>query len=220
MPASARTFVGGSFDVFDELAEMFVGWAVPGGPHTSDVLRHAGLAAHTRMLDVGCGTGRLLAQAARREPSAVLVGVDNDRDSIAIARDRARTAPAPIELHLASADELPFADGSFDVVTAIFVLGDLAGAVRVSVLAEIRRVLEPTGRLLVLDWVRGGCTLARVAADTLAALPVPGRAQPPSSGRASRMLDAAGFDDVESARRYCTLGGAAELTVARRPFAD
>jgi SAM-dependent methyltransferase len=219
MPSSARTFVSGNFDVFDEIAELFVGWAVPGGPHTSDVLRYAGLAAHTRMLDVGCGTGRLLAQAARREPSAVLVGVDNDRDSIAIARDRARTAPAPIELHLASAVELPFADGSFDVVTAIFVIGDLATSPRAQVLAEIRRVLEPTGRLLVLDWARGGCTFARLAADALAMLPVP-RRERPSSGRASRILDAAGFDDVESPRRYCTLAGAAELTVARRPFAD
>ena len=219
MAATTRTFASGSFDVFDEIAEMLVGWAVPGGPHTSDVLRYAGFAARTRMLDVGCGTGRLLAQAARREPSAVLVGVDRDRDSIAIARDRARTAPAPIELHLATAEHMPFADGTFDVVTAIFVLGELPAPARARVLAEVRRVLEPTGRLLVVDWLRGGCALARLAADALAAMPLPLVPRHPAAGRIARTLEDAGFEDVESPRRYCTISGAAELTVARRPFA-
>lgn len=219
MPASTRTFAAGSFDVFDELAEMLVGWAVPGGPHTADVLHHAGLAAHTRMLDVGCGTGRLLARAARLEPSAVLVGVDTDRDAITIARDRARTAPAPIELHLASADRLPFTVNTFDVATAVFVIGDLGASVRARVLGEIRRVLEPGGRLLVVDWVRGGCTLARIAADAIAAVPLPPVTTRVCPGRVSRMLEDAGFDEVETVHRYCTLAGAAELAVARRPFA-
>ncbi len=219
MAASTRTFVSGSFDVFDELAEMLVGWVVPGGPQTADVLHHAGLEARTRMLDVGCGTGRLLARAARLEPSAVLVGIDNDRDAITIARDRARTAPSPIELHLASADRLPFVASTFDVATAVFVLGDLPSPARASVLGEMRRVLEPGGRLLVVDWVRSGCVIARVAADAVAAVPLAGLATRERHGRASRMLEAAGFDEVETARRYCTLAGAAELAVARRPFA-
>ena len=220
MAASSRTFAAGNFDVFDELAEMLTGWVVPGGPHTSDVLHHAGLEARTRMLDLGCGTGRLLAQAARREPSAFLVGIDNDRDSIAIARDRARTAPAPIDLHLGSAEQLPFADAYFDVVTAVFVLGDMPHTLRARVLAEIARVLTPLGRLLVVEWVRGGCLLARLAGDAVAALPLPGTERSLRPGRAPRFLDAAGFEEVESPEHYCTLSGAAELTIARRPLAQ
>ena len=95
-----------------------------------------------------------------------------------------------------------------------------AAPARASVLGEIRRVLEPGGgRLLVIDWVRSGCVIARVAADAVAAVPLAGLATRERHGRASRMLEAAGFDEVETARRYCTLAGAAELAVARRPFA-
>lgn len=218
MAPTSRTFAAGNFDVFDELAEMLAGWILPGGSYRTDVFHHAGLEARTRMLDLGCGTGRLLAQAARREPSAFLVGIDDDRDSIAIARDRARTAPAPIELHLASAERLPFTDAYFDVVTAVFVLGDMASPLRARVLAETARVLKPLGRLLAVDWVRGGGLLARVAGDAVAALPVPVLGRSPRPGRTARLMDAAGFDEIDSPARYCTLSGAAELTIARRPL--
>jgi SAM-dependent methyltransferase len=216
MAATSRTFAAGNFDVFDELSELLVGWMVPGGSRTSDVLHHAGLEARTRLLDVGCGTGRLLARAARREPSAFLVGVDTDRDSIEIARDRARTAPAPIDLHVASAERLPFADAYFDVVTAVFVLGEMRPEVRAAAVAEIARVLRPLGRLLVVDWVRGGCVLARVASDALAATPLRWLAGPPRAGRTARLVASDDFDELESPTRYCTLAGAAELTIARR----
>jgi ubiquinone/menaquinone biosynthesis C-methylase UbiE len=219
MATSSRSFAAGSFDVFDELSEMLAGWMVPGGPHTGDVLSHAHLEARTRMLDLGCGTGRLLARAARREPSAILVGVDNDRDSIAIARDRSRSAPAPIELHVGSAERLPFADGYFDVVTAVFVLGEMRPEVRSAALAEIARVLKPLGRLVVVDWTRGGCLAARLAGDAVARLPLGWFVSTRRSGRSARLLATAQFDDIESPARYCTLGGGAELTVARRVLA-
>ena len=219
MAATSRTFAAGSFDVFDELSELLVGWMVPGGPHTGDVLNHARLEARTRMLDVGCGTGRLLARAARREPSAILVGVDNDRDSIEIARDRSRSAPAPIELHVASAERLPFADAYFDVVTAVFVLGELRYEMRASALAEIARVLKPLGRLVVVDWTRAGCIVGRLAADALTTFPLRWLATARRPGRSARLLATGQFDDIESPARYCTLAGSAELTVARRVLA-
>jgi len=173
MQTASRAFADGAFDFFDELSESLLGWVVPGGPHTNDVLRHARIEARSRLLDIGCGTGRLLAQAARREPSAVLVGIDTDRDSIEIARDRARTAPAPLELHLASAERMPFTNDYFDVAVAVFVVGTMPGVTRGRVLAEARRVLRPGGRLIVVDWARSGCIAARVAYEVIDALPLP-----------------------------------------------
>jgi len=217
MQTPSRAFADGAFDFFDELSESLLGWVVPGGPHTHDVLRHARIEARSRLLDIGCGTGRLLAQAARREPSAILVGIDTDRDSIEIARDRARSAPAPIELHLASAERMPFADDYFDVAVAVFVVGAMPGATRRRVLGEAHRVLRPGGRLLTVDWTRSGCLVARLARDLIDVLPLPYGVRPQSGGKAETTLAAAGFEEIDVAHEYCTAAGAAQLIVARKP---
>jgi len=217
MQTVSRAFSEGAFDFFDELSESIFGWVVPGGPHTNDVLRHARIDARSRLLDIGCGTGRLLAQAARREPAAVLVGIDSDRDSIEIARDRARSAPSPIELHLASAENMPFTSDYFDVAVAVFVVGGLARETRSRVLAEGLRVLKPSGRFLVVDWARGGCVATRVAYDLIGALPLPSALLPRSGDRPAHALASAGFEEVDIAREYCTAAGAAQLIIGRKP---
>ena len=105
-----------------------------------------------RALDVGTGTGDFaLALLARSPASARVVGVDISPGMLAVAERRAERAGvgARYERLLASAESLPFADASFDVAVAGFVLrnvGDIPRALR-----EIRRVLRPGGRLVILD---------------------------------------------------------------------
>jgi demethylmenaquinone methyltransferase/2-methoxy-6-polyprenyl-1,4-benzoquinol methylase/phosphoethanolamine N-methyltransferase len=216
MQSATRAFSEGAFDFFDELSESLLGWVVPGGPHTNDVLRHAHIEARSRLLDIGCGTGRLLAQAARREPSAVLVGIDTDRDSIEIARDRARSAPGPIELHLASAEKMPFTSDYFDVAVAVFLLGALPAPTRQRVLAEALRVLKPGGRLLAVDWARGGCVAARIAYELISALPLPSVLRQATGRKAGSALTSAGFEEVAVVRQYCTAAGAVQLVVGNK----
>lgn len=217
MQTASRSFADGAFDFFDELSESLLGWVIPGGPHTHDVLLHARIEARSRFLDIGCGTGRLLAQAARREPAAILVGIDTDRDSIEIARERARSAPAAIELHLASAETMPFADGYFDVAVSVFVLGGLPAAIQARVLAEARRVLKPGGRFIAVDWARGGCICVRLAYDMIHSLPLPRDMRPRSGRRTTDALLAGGFEEVEVARQYCTAAGVVQLVVGYKP---
>jgi ubiquinone/menaquinone biosynthesis C-methylase UbiE len=218
MASESRIFSEGSFDFFDEVSESLLGWLIPGGPHTTEMLQQAGIHAHSRLLDVGCGTGRLLARAARREPSAVLVGIDTDRDSITIARERARNAPAQIELHLASAERMPFSDHYFDVATAGFVLGAMRKHARDRVLGEVLRVVKPGGRILVLDWLHPGCFVARLAVDALSALPVAGALSPRSTSSSIALLDRAGFEDVVTLADYCTIAGTARLVRGTAPL--
>jgi demethylmenaquinone methyltransferase/2-methoxy-6-polyprenyl-1,4-benzoquinol methylase len=96
-----------------------------------------------RVLDLGCGTGRLGALLAGR---ARVVGVDVSRAMLARARD---AAPPFAGLVQGSAFRLPFADGSFGAVTSAFVLRnleDLGGAFR-----EMARVTAPGGTVVALD---------------------------------------------------------------------
>ncbi len=101
-------------------------------------------------LDIGCGSGQYLrAVAAHGVPR--VVGIDESPDRL----DEARHTCPHAELYIARADELPFADHSFDVVLTAQVLHEIAlfgsSDELLRVLREIRRVLKPGGQLIALD---------------------------------------------------------------------
>jgi demethylmenaquinone methyltransferase/2-methoxy-6-polyprenyl-1,4-benzoquinol methylase len=104
-----------------------------------------------RVLDVGCGTGDLARLVARRYSSAQVVGADFTAPMLANARRRGRRAAegSRVGLARATALQLPFADGSFDLVTNAFVARNLSDLPRA--LGEMRRVLRPGGVLLTLE---------------------------------------------------------------------
>ncbi len=100
-----------------------------------------------RVLDVGCGPGYLAAEIAGEVgPEGLVEGVDPSPAMLAIA---ARRALANMELSAGDALSLPAGDSSFDAAVATQVyeyVEDIAAA-----LGEVRRVLRPGGRLVVLD---------------------------------------------------------------------
>jgi arsenite methyltransferase len=128
------------------------------------LVERLGLEAGCRVLDVGCGTGRLARWIAERVgPTGSVVGIDPLAERIAIACTRA----GAIAFEVGQAEDLgAFADESFDAVCLSAVFHWVAD--KPKALAEIRRVLRPGGRL-------GVTTLPRelVGAGTVAAVLVP-----------------------------------------------
>jgi arsenite methyltransferase len=116
------------------------------------VVREAlGLRPGERVLDIGVGPGFLAAEmAAEVAPDGRVCGIDPSDSMLAIAKTRAVPAGGvPVELTSGDANHLPYPDASFDVAVSTQVLEyveDVPGA-----LAEIRRVLRPGGRVLLLD---------------------------------------------------------------------
>lgn len=117
--------------------------------------RRARLDAGEVALDVGCGTADLaLALLAASAPSARVVGLDLSSAMFALAREKALRAGAGARLTLVqgSVARIPAPDRSYDRVVSAFTvrnLADLAGAC-----GEMRRVLKPGGRCVILELAR------------------------------------------------------------------
>lgn len=96
-----------------------------------------------QVLDAGCGTGFGTAILSERRPER-LVGVDISEEAVERAGD---LAPRADELRQADVRELPFADSTFDVVVCFEVIEHIDR--QDEALDELRRVLRPTGCLLI-----------------------------------------------------------------------
>jgi ubiquinone/menaquinone biosynthesis C-methylase UbiE len=117
------------------------------------MISRAHLGSGESVLDVGCGTGTLAILAKEQVGAAGSVcGIDASPEMIARARTKAHKAGVEISFEIAPAQELPFPDGRFDVALATVMLHHLARSARAQCLREIKRVLKPNGRALVVDF--------------------------------------------------------------------
>jgi ubiquinone/menaquinone biosynthesis C-methylase UbiE len=117
------------------------------GAHRAVLNWATGLRACTsRIADVGCGTGQLLAEAARTFPQAQLFGVDPSAGMLAVAATR---TPSRIRLVQANAERLPFPDCTFDLVTATYSIRHWNNPH--AALHQIARILTPQGLVGLAD---------------------------------------------------------------------
>ena len=103
-----------------------------------------------RVLEVGFGTGNEVLDLARLAGAGGYVaGIDISPRMLAVAQRKLDATPptAKVELQVADARQLPFAEGSFDAVYSSFTLELFPEDDERQVLGEIRRVLRPGGRL-------------------------------------------------------------------------
>ena len=142
------------------------------------------LPAGAAVLDAGCGTGGFLDRLRAARPDLCLHGLEYDGEAArrAAAKSGARVVNG-------TANALPFVDGSFDALTSLDVLCH-AGVEPEAALAEYRRVLRPSGTLLLNlpahDWLRSAHDARVHNARRYERAPV------------RRMLEGAGFAAVDA----------------------
>lgn len=148
---SAVAGFAGSY-LYSSLRGKFAVWA--------ELLDGLRLRGDERILDVGCGRGAVVLLAARRLPEGRAVGVDIWRrrdqsgNTRVAAEHNARLEGVADRVEFVDADarELPFPDGSFDVVVSSLAIHNIAGTDgRDQALREAVRVLRPGGRLRIVD---------------------------------------------------------------------
>ncbi len=108
--------------------------------------RQLHLTVGMRLLDVGCGRGSFLNSLHREMPSLRLFGLERD---VRRALDAMRLTEASVLV--GDGQVLPFRSGTFDRVVLGYALHHMSPSVRGRVLAEIARVLQTGGRLLVIE---------------------------------------------------------------------
>lgn len=151
------------------------------------------------LLDVATGTAALLEELARRERRPrTAVGLDSSRAMLALAP----SLPEGWRLEQADATAMPYPDGSFDVVTACYLLHVLQPAPRRAAIAEIARLVRPGGRVATLTIAPPRGALARVLSAPVraAAERSSGRLQGLSPLDPGAELAAAGLRETARAR--------------------
>jgi SAM-dependent methyltransferase len=158
----------------DSYEEYMGAWSRPlAESFVSDV----GVRAGQHVLDVGCGTGALTAELVRRVASGSVAAVDPSPQFTAACA----AANPTVDVRLAGAEQIPFADGSFDgslSQLAVNFMADAATGIR-----EMRRVTRAGGVVAACTWdYSDGMTMLRVFWDAAASLdpatPHEGRTMP------------------------------------------
>jgi len=124
--------------------------------------RHILARPQSRVLDICCGTGELTLELAKAAcPAGRVIGLDFCPAMLAAAKEKiARSAyGARIELVAGNAAALPFDDNTFDAVTIGFALRNVDSIS--AVLAEMRRVAKPGGRVVSVELAKPGLPVLR-----------------------------------------------------------
>jgi ubiquinone/menaquinone biosynthesis C-methylase UbiE len=159
-----------------------------------------------KVLDVACGSGNGAIAAARRSWGGT-VGADYVPALLERGRERAAAERLEVEFVEADAQDLPFADGSFDVAMSIF--GAMFAPDQQKAADELLRVVKPGGRIGMANWTPVGSVGKMFQTIAKHAPPPPGLDSPLGWGTEERVRELFG-DGVSDLRT--------ESRISRQPF--
>lgn len=155
------------------------------------------LSGHSgRLLDLACGSGTLAILIKQRCPHLTVQGIDGDPDMLGRAERKATEAGSDIGFQQGLADALPFADSSFDVVVSSLFFHHLSSEDKRSAFSEIKRVLAPSGVLLLADWGRPQNLLMRGLFFPIRLLDGLGNTRDNVQGKLPKLIRESGFARV------------------------
>jgi SAM-dependent methyltransferase len=170
-------------------------------PGALEFLGRLALPPGTKMLDVACGAGQIAIPAARR--GVDVTGIDLADNLVHQARERAAAEKLPVRFAQGDAEDLPYEDGSFDVVVSL--IGAMFAPRPQFVARELVRVCKPGGRIVMANWTPEGFVGQLFKTIGKHVPPPPIMASPPKWGD-------------EATVRERLKDGVAELTILRRMY--
>lgn len=129
-------------------------------------LKMAAIKKGEKVLDIGFGTGWVLERMVPLVgPENITYGLDYSEGmkKIALYNLKKKNLDTSVELTTANVKEMPYADDTFDLVFVSFLIDLLAKDDIPTALAEIKRVLKPNGRLIIVSMTKKGGGIYRMA---------------------------------------------------------
>lgn len=142
LPATGNDLLLPAYDLITRLFGMSAGYDTLAG--------QAALFDGVAVLEIGCGTGNFTTRIVRLQPTARLTATDPDPRALARAR-RKSLRYNDVRFERVYAQQLPYADESFDRVLSSMMLHHLDSDVKTTALREAYRVLRPGGSMHIVD---------------------------------------------------------------------
>jgi len=148
-------------DQAPETRGVVIHWALPYDalfdrmlrPSEASICNLAQVKPGNKVLDIGCGSGRLTIAAQNWVgPTGEALGIDPSQEMIKTAREKAARVGSAAKFEVGLVEAIPYPDATFDVVLSRLVLHHLPGDLKQRGLAEMRRVLKADGLCLVVDF--------------------------------------------------------------------
>jgi SAM-dependent methyltransferase len=195
--ANAQVVAGMYTPMASDYAEI---WAPLLRPYGVRLLDSLPLRGSRRVLELGCGVGRLLPEIAGRAPEAMVVGTD-------LTEEMLRRAPAAFARVVMDGTRPAFGEGSFDAVVSAFVVFHFPEPL--PALEGVRHLLRPGGGIAVAVWGtekrfpaldawNDELDAQDVPPDPAAAGPPDGEDQVNSVDKMTSILERAGFERVRA----------------------
>lgn len=172
------------------------------------LVEQANIKDHARVLDLGCGTGRLLQMVLNGVHCPDLYGCDGDEEILRSADARNRHK---VPLVCTFSTHLPYADSVFDQAVSSLVFHHLLYVDKIATLQEIARVLKPGGQLDIADWGEPRNLVMRAAFLTVQLVDGFSTTQDSVKGLLPAAMKEVGFYHVEETRRIVTPCGIMSL---------
>jgi ubiquinone/menaquinone biosynthesis C-methylase UbiE len=142
--------------LYNDLARFYDIWgAMTEGRARRKGIKLAQIRDGESVLDVAAGTGLILADVVRQNPKGFNAGIDISAGMLQKARGKLKGSSARIELKEGSAFEIPYPDQTFDLLFNGYMFDLMSFEAMPKILAEFKRVLKPSGRLVLINMTIG-----------------------------------------------------------------